>query len=39
MLYFSRKYSHVNAHANVLLYVTWDNKEEKNGIYSRSTFR
>lgn len=29
MLYFSRKYSHVNAHANVLLYVTWDNKEEK----------
>lgn len=39
MLYFSRKYSHVNARANVLLYVTWDNKEEKNGICSRSTFR
>lgn len=29
MLYFSRKYSHVNTHVNVLLYVTWDNKEEK----------
>ena len=28
MLYFSRKYSHVNAHANVLLYVTWDRRKK-----------